>query len=104
MQTIAQRKEELANERERKRIEKKLIKDAKKANKQKKKEAKEKRAHEREAKRLQNTIEIVAIEEEAKKQFKAKWTIEACKQARKNLHDFIKKGGGSSNQSPYLEK
>ena len=102
LESIAQKKIEVARERERKKIEKEYNKSARELEKQKKIEAKEKRAQEREAKRMGNSVAAILAQEEARKQFKAKWTITACEEAGQKLHDLIKLGGDIFNKSPYL--
>ena len=49
-----------------------------------------------------NTPQIMATQEEARRLFKSKWTTSACEEQGQRLHDLIKKGYGSSCQSPYL--
>ena len=67
-------------------------------------EARKNRAHERQAKRVLNTAEFVAAQEEAKKLYKSEWTVVACEEAGQKLHDLIKEGGGISNSSLYLRR
>ena len=51
-----------------------------------------------------NTPEIVAAQMEAKKAYKARWTMDACEEQGQHLHDFIKQGRGSGCKSLYLGK
>ena len=102
LQRIA-KKQEIAAEKEKKRLEKELTKETKEAERQKK-IAQERRAHDKEAKRLANTAEAIASQEEAKKQFKEKWTTKACEQVGQRLHDLMKEGGGIPNPKLYLER
>ena len=51
----------------------------------KKREAKERRAQEREAKRMANSGAAILAPEEARKQFKEKWTSSACEELGKNF-------------------
>ena len=51
---------------------------------------------------MDNSAAAILAQEEARKQFKAKWTITACKEVGQKLHDLIKLGGDIFNKSPYL--
>ena len=51
---------------------------------------------------MSNSAVAILAQEEARKQFKAKWTITACEEAWQKLHDLIKLGGDIFNKSPYL--
>ena len=102
LHTIQQRKDQLAQEKEVKRIEKELTKSARAKEKQQLKVAREQRAHERQAKKTLSTPKILATQEEAKKLYKSKWTIAACEEFGQKLHDLIKQGGMASNSSLYL--
>ena len=88
--SIQQRKEEIAQEKEAKRVERELTKVARAQQRQQLREARENRAHERQAKRALNTTEFVAAQEEAKKLYKSKWTVATCEEAGQKLHDLIK--------------
>ena len=100
--SIQQRKEEIALEKEAKRVERELTKVARAQERQQLREARENRAHERQAKRALNTTEFVAAQEEAKKLYKSKWIVIACEEAGQKLHDLIKQGGPISNSNLYL--
>ena len=105
IENIAQKKKKDATKKETKRLEKeqtKQTKQTREAQRQKKRKEKEKRAHDRVAKRMGNTTEGATAQAEAKKWFKAKWTVGACEEAGQHLHDLIKQKGVSSNLSPYL--
>ena len=102
LHTILKKKEQIAQEKDRKRVEKEFTKHARVAEKQKQREAKEKRAYEREVRRVENALEIIAAQEEAKRLYKAKWTSSACEEQGQKLHDLIKQGYENSCTSPYL--
>ena len=72
--------------------------------KKKKREAKERIVHKREAKKLANSPEVIAAQEEAKRKFKESWTTDACERASQKLHDLIKEEGIHSNHKGYLGK
>ena len=91
-------------EREARLIEKELIKHAKAAEKQKQREAKEQRAHKKQAMMTTNMPEIMAIQKEARRIFKANWTTSTCEEQGQKLHDRIKEGYASLCQAPYLGK
>ena len=75
--TIAQKRKQLAQEKETRRIEKELIKYARTTEKQKQRETKEKKAHEKHIRMVANSPIVMTILEEV---FKAKWTISACEE------------------------
>ena len=51
---------------------------------------------------MANSAATILAQEEARKQFKAKWTNSACEEAGQKLHDLIKLRGDIFNKSPYL--
>ena len=99
--SIQQRKEEIAQGKESKKVERELTKVAKAQQRQQLREARENRAHERQAKRALNTVEFVVAQEEAKKLYKSKWTVATCEEVGQKLHNLIKQGG-ILNSSLYL--
>ena len=51
---------------------------------------KKKKAYEREVRRTTNAPEIIVVQEEAKRLYKAKWTTSAYEEQVQKLHDLIK--------------
>ena len=91
---IAQRKDKIAKEKEAKRMERELTKNARATEKERQRMAKEQRTIEKEVKKSLNTLEIIAAQMEAKKAYKARWTIDACEKKDNNCMILLNKVEG----------